>query len=283
MTSVMPVRRSARLSRRTAGWGMAFGALLAVAAVLMSLLGPLLAPYSPTASVGVPGLAGGDGHLLGLDMQGRDVLTRVLYGGRSTLLLGAAATLCTYAIGIAIGLLAGFVDNLIDPLLMRTMDVLLSIPALLVMLLMATGLGSSPAVLVLGAVLVLAPGVSRIVRAATQEVAGRGYVEAAVARGERTFTVLRREILPNIASPIMADLGIRFSWSIILIASVNFLGLGIRPPTPDWGVMISENRVIIPTNPMAVVAPSLMLAVLVVAVNLLGDGLVRRFGRRGGS
>lgn len=283
MTSVMPIRRSARLSRRNAGWGMALGAALAAFAVLMSLLGPLLAPYSPTASVGVPGIAAGGGHLLGLDMQGRDVLTRVLYGGRSTLLLGAAATLCTYLIGIAIGLLAGFVDNVVDSLLMRAMDVLLSIPALLVMLLMATGLGSSPTVLVLGAVLVLAPGVSRIVRAATQDVAGRGYVEAAVARGERTATVLRREILPNIASPIIADLGIRFSWSIILIASVNFLGLGIRPPTPDWGVMISENRVIIPTNPMAVVAPSLMLAVLVVAVNLLGDGLVRRFGRRGGS
>jgi len=261
---------------------MVLGAVLAILAVLMGALGPVFAPHSPTATVGVPGLAPGGGFVFGLDMQGRDVLTRVLYGGRSTLLLGATATLLTYALGISVGLLAGFVDNVLDPILMRTMDVLLSIPALLVMLLLATGLGNSPAVLILGAILVLAPGVARIVRAATQEVAGRGYVEAAVARGERTSAVLRREILPNIVPPIIADLGIRFSWSIILIASVNFLGLGIRPPTPDWGVMISENRVIIPTNPMAVVAPSLMLAVLVIAVNLLGDGLVRRFGRRGG-
>ena len=127
--------------------------------------------------------------------------------------------------------------------------------------------------------LVLFPGVARIVRTATLEASTRGYVEAAVARGERMVSVLRREILPNITSSVVADLGIRFSWSIILIASVNYLGLGLRPPTADWGLMISENREIISTNPLAVVAPAVILAVLIIAVNLVGDAYVRRLGR----
>jgi peptide/nickel transport system permease protein len=281
----MNIAISARRSRRTLqlpsvrDWGVAVGVCLGAMVVLLAILGPLLAQNSPTASVGVPGQAPGGSFVFGLDFQGRDVLSRLLYGGRSTLTLALAATVITYVLGVTIGLVAGYSRSVLDPILMRSVDVFLSIPALLVMLLFVTGLGNSSEVLVVAATLVLFPGVARIVRSATLEVSGRGYVEAAVARGEKTLAVLSREILPNISSPIVADLGIRFSWSIILIASVNFLGLGIRPPKADWGVMVSENRVVIPTNPMAVVAPSLMLAVLIVAVNLIGDGLIRRYGR----
>jgi ABC-type dipeptide/oligopeptide/nickel transport system permease subunit len=149
------------------------------------------------------------------------------------------------------------------------------------MLLCVTGLGKNSWVLVVAATLVLFPGAARVVRSATVEVAGRGFVEAATARGERAGAVLRREILPNILPTVIADLGVRFSWSIILIASVNFLGLGIKPPASDWGVMISENRVIVPTNVTSVAAPAVMLALLIIAVNLIGDGLVRRLGRSG--
>jgi len=129
------------------------------------------------------------------------------------------------------------------------------------------------------AALVLFPGVARIVRTATAEVATKAYVEAAVASGERAIAIIRREILPNVMPPIVADLGIRFSWSIILIASVNYLGLGLQPPTADWGLMVSENRGIISTNALAVIAPALMLALLIVAVNLVGDAYVRQLGR----
>ena len=142
-------------------------------------------------------------------------------------------------------------------------------------LLLVTAFGIKASVLVVATSLVLLPGVARIVRSATLEVSTRGYVESAIARGEPTRALLLREVLPNISGIVTADLGLRFSWSIILIASVNFLGIGIQPPTPDWGVMISENRVVLGSNPMAVIAPSVMLGVLIVGVNLIGDAYVR--------
>jgi peptide/nickel transport system permease protein len=263
--------------------GGRIGVLLLLIAVGVALLGGLFAPYSPTATQGVPGAAPAPGHLLGLDFIGRDVLSRVLYGGRSTLLLAGLATVVTYTVGGAVGLIAGFSRSAIDPVLMRSIDILLSVPALLVILLLVTAFGSTPLVLVVATSLVLLPGVARIVRSATLEVSTRGYVESAVARGEPTHSLLLREILPNISGIVTADLGLRFSWSIILIASVNFLGIGIQPPTPDWGVMISENRVVVASNPMAVVGPSLVLAVLIIAVNLIGDAYVRQLDRSGGS
>jgi peptide/nickel transport system permease protein len=263
----MPLPRSV-----TADWSGRIGLLLLTIVVLLALLGPAFAGAGPSGSAP-----------LGLDFLGRDVLSRVLSGGRSTLLLGGAATALTYLVGVTIGLIAGYARSIADPLLMRTVDVFLSFPALLVMLLFVTAFGGGRGVLVGAAALVLFPGVARIVRTATLEVSTKAYVEAAVARGERTVAVLRREILPNIAAPIIADLGIRFSWSIILIASVNYLGLGLKPPTADWGLMVSENREIISSNPLALLAPAVILAVLIIAVNLVGDAYVRQRGRSGGA
>lgn len=278
----LPARRAKRAPRRiTATWGGRVGLGLLALVVALAVLGPLLAPHSTTAPVGIPGEGPTGAAPFGLDYLGRDVLSRTLSGGRSTLLLGGAATLLTYLVGVTIGLVAGYARSIADPLLMRTVDVFLSFPALLVMLLFVTAFGGGRGVLVAAAALVLFPGVARIVRTATLEVATKGYVEAAVARGERTVAVLSREILPNIVPPIVADIGIRFSWSIILIASVNYLGLGLRPPTADWGLMISENRSIISTNPLALLAPGLILAVLIVAVNLIGDAYLRGRSRRG--
>lgn len=178
--------------------------------VLLALVGPAFAPHSPIAPIGIPGAGPSASAPLGLDFLGRDVLSRVLYGGRSTLLLGTAATALTYLVGVTIGLIAGYSRSIADPLLMRTVDVFLSFPALLVMLLFVTAFGGGRGVLVGAVVIVLFPGVARIVRTATLEVSTRGYVEAAVARGESTLAILRREILPNIVAPIVADIGIRF-------------------------------------------------------------------------
>lgn len=261
--------------------GGKIGLVLLVAILLVAVLGPELAPSDSNAFVGIPGQGPGGSSPLGLDVLGRDVLSRVLSGGRSTLLLGGAATLLIYAVGVPVGLAAGYATSALDPLLMRTVDVFLSIPALLVMLLFVTAFGGGRGILVLAVVVVLFPGVARIVRAATSEVATKGYVDAAAARGETAPAILRREILPNIMSPLVADLGIRFGWSIILIASVNFLGLGLKPPTSDWGLMISENRDIISINPVALIAPAIVLALLIIAVNLLGDAYVRQLDRSG--
>ena len=188
-------------------------------------------------TLGPPGLGPVNGAPLGLDYLGRDVLSRVLDGGRSTLLLGLSATAAIYAVGLLVGLTAGYARTFVDPVLMRIVDLLLSFPALLLMLLSVTAFGSGAPTLVLSAVVVLFPGVARIVRTATMTVMSRGYVEAAIARGESPQAIVRREVLPNIVGPIAADAGVRFGWSIILIASVNYLGLGLRPPSSDWGLI----------------------------------------------
>ena len=147
---------------------------------------------------------------------------------------------------------------------MRGADVLISFPALLFILVLVTGAGTSKAVLVATVAVVQMPLIARIIRTATLEQSVRGFVEAAVARGERTFAILRREILPNIVSPIMADVGLRFTFSIILVASVNFLGLGLQPPAADWALMICENRDGLNLNPFVILVPAALIALLTI-------------------
>jgi peptide/nickel transport system permease protein len=158
------------------------------------------------------------------------------------------------------------------------MDVLLAVPPLLFLLVLATGAGRSIPVLVLGVATVHVPSIARIVRAATQEVSTHGYVEAAVARGERVGAVLRREILPNVLGTVLADAGIRLTASILILASVNFLGLGLQPPRADWALMIAENRGGITLQPWAVAAPALLIAFLTISVNLVADAVARSLG-----
>jgi ABC-type dipeptide/oligopeptide/nickel transport system permease subunit len=252
--------------------------VLLAAVVAVALFGPLFAPYAPDEPVGVPFSGPAEGTPFGTDFLGRDVLSRVLWGGRSVLALAGLATLLAYAGGIVIGLVAGYSRSLIDPVLMRTADVMLSFPALLFLLVLVTGAGTSKAVLVLGVALVQMPLIARIVRAATLEQSVRGFVEAAVARGERTAAILRREILPNIAGPIAADVGLRFTYAIILVASVNFLGLGLQPPAADWALIISENRGGLTLNPYVILVPAAFISLLTISVNLVGDAIARSLG-----
>jgi peptide/nickel transport system permease protein len=256
----------------------AIGLFLLGVVVGLAVLGPLLAPHAPDEPVGVPLTGPADGVPFGTDFLGRDVLSRALWGGRSVLGLAGLATLLAYAGGIAIGLVAGYSRSLLDPLLMRAADVMLSFPALLFLLVLVTGAGTSKAVLVGGVALVQMPLVARIIRAATLEQSVRGFVEAAVARGERTAAVLRREILPNILGPIMADVGLRFTYAIILVASVNFLGLGLQPPAADWALIISENRNGLTLNPYVILVPAALISLLTISVNLVGDAIARSLG-----
>ena len=249
------------------------GLVLVVLVLAVALFGPLVTPYGPDVTVGVPFSPPGGGHLLGLDFLGRDVLSRVLSGGWTVVLYAGITTLAAYAAGLTIGLLAGFSRSWLEPVLMRLTDVLLAFPALVFLLLLATAFGRGIGGIMIAAAIIQLPPIIRIVRSAALEQSVRGYVEAAVARGERTFSVLRREILPNITRPIAADLGLRFSWSVLLIASVNFLGLGLEPPVADWGLMVSENRGGIATNPASMLAAAALLGVLTLGINLLGDAL----------
>ena len=273
------MRRRVRIpafARTTSGAiGLALGALI----LGVALFGPLFAPHGIATPIGAPGQPPSSAAPLGTDFLGRDVLSRLLHGGLSVVWMGTAATTLAYVAGLAVGMIAGYSRTFVDPLLMRSVDVLLAFPALLVLLLLVSGLGAHVAVLILGVVLVQLPGIARLMRTATLETSTRGYVEAAVARGERTAAVLVHDIVPNIAPVMLADFGIRFGYSIILIASMNYLGLGLAPPAADWGVMISENRVLITLNVWSVVAPAIMLALLTISVNLIADAYIRTLGR----
>jgi len=164
---------------------------------------------------------------------------------------------------------------------MRTVDVILAFPPLLILLLLVGGFQSHVWVLIVGVVVVQIPPISRLTRAASLSVARSSYVEAARVRGDSTLTIWRKDILPNIMSSLLADFGIRFSMSIILVASMNFLGLGLAPPASDWGLMISENQPYLSLNPMSVIAPAAMLGLLVISVNLVADAYVRATGSSG--
>jgi peptide/nickel transport system permease protein len=270
------VRASFRFLRIRSG---AVGLAIVILVVAIAFLGRYVAPHDPNAPIGVP-LAGPSSTAhLGTDFLGRDVLSRLLYGGRSVIGLAAAATVLAYAFGLAIGLIAGYSRSKVDPILMRTIDVMLAFPPLLFLLVLITGAGTGVGVLIAGVAAIQAPSISRIVRTATLEVSVRGYVEAAVARGERAFAVVIREVLPNILAPVLVDAGLRFTYSILIIASVNYLGLGLQPPSSDWALMISENREYISLNVWAVLAPAAMIALLTIGVNLMGDAIARSLGR----
>ena len=247
--------------------------------LIVALFGKYVAPHDPTAPIGSPLSDPSSSAWLGTDFLGRDVLSRLLYGGRSVIGLALLATLLAYAFGLTIGLIAGYTKSRADPLLMRTVDVMLSFPPLLFLLVLITGAGTGLEVLIIGVAAIQAPGISRIVRTATLEISVRGYVEAAVARGERGIAVVFREVLPNILAPVLVDSGLRFTYSILIIASVNFLSLGLQPPNSDWALMISENRQYISLNPWAVLAPAAMIALLTIGVNLTGDAIARSLGR----
>ena len=269
--------RPAGVRLRGIGEWLALGVLAATLAV--ALLGSFLAPHPPTALAGVPYTRPNSHFPLGTDFLGRDVLSRLLAGGRSVVLLAGAATMLAYLLGGSIGLYAGYARGKPDAVLMRAVDVMLAFPPILLLLLFAAGLGPGYSTLVISVTAINVPGVARIVRGATVDVAVRGYVEAAVARGERTAAILRREILPNILRSVVADGGIRFASAILAIAGLNFLGLGLQPPAADWATMIAENRGGIELQPWALAAPALMIAALTLSVNAAADAATRRLGR----
>lgn len=255
------------------------GTALLVMIVLVAFFGPLLAPQSPTAPLGAPGAAPSGALPLGADFLGRDVLSRLLHGGSSVILIGLTATIGAYIVGVLTGMYAGYRGGLGDTIAMRTVDLALAFPPLLVLLVLVAGAGQHVWVLIVGVVAVQAPAVARIVRTASLSVTQMPYVEAALARGDRTLTIWRKDLFPNILPPLLADFGIRFAISIILVASMNYLGLGLQPPASDWALMMSENRDIIVLNLWGVVAPAIALALLTVGVNLVADAYLHAVRR----
>lgn len=265
----LTVRHAARLRRTQIGLG------IAAAIVAIAVFGPLAAPHSPTEFVGQPYAKPGASALLGTDYLGRDVLTRFLWGGRSVIVLALLATALGLFSGIAIGLVAAYSRRWMDELSMRAMDVLLSFPQVVFVLLLVSSLGPKLWLVVAAIGVTHAPRVARVTRAATLEVVGRHFVEAAEARGERRTRILAAEILPNLTSPLLVEFGLRLTFSIALVAAVSFLGFGLQPPAADWGLMINENRVGLGIQPYPVVIPIAAIALLTVGTNLVADGFAR--------
>jgi peptide/nickel transport system permease protein len=267
------------MKRALHSWTGRIGLMITLLVLLVAVIGPLLAPYPPNAIVGIPFSGPSSRFLLGTDFVGRDVLSRLLYGGRSIVLLAGLATVIAYMLGAAIGLAAGYRPSIVDAISMRAMDILLAFPPILLLLVLATGAGANPVVLVVGIILVQLPGIARIIRTATANVSVRGYVEAAIARGESIPRVLVKEVLPNLWGVIVADGGPRLTVSILLVAAINYLGLGLRPPAADWALMISENQGGLTFQPWSVVVPAILIALLTIGINTLADAIARGLGR----
>jgi peptide/nickel transport system permease protein len=256
-----------------------FGLATVAVHVLIALLAPLLISYDPIANDASHALLGPSwDHWAGTDQYGRDVLARVLYGGRYALGVSVAATVLTVALGTVIGCVAALRGGWFDDVLGRVLDAVLAVPSILALLVIVTALGTGPSVIVLAIAVVYVPQVVRVVRGAALAVAPADYVTAARARGERTWPTLRREILPNITDVVCVEFAMRASWVVLLISSLSFLGFGADPPTPDWGLMVAENRTAITVVPMASLAPIIALATLVVGLNLAADGLSKAWG-----
>jgi len=220
-------------------------------------------------------------HPFGVDKDNRDVFSRVIWGTREIMLLPGIATAISVFLGTCIGLAIGFYGGWIDEVVSRGLDSLLSIPALVLALVMLGTIGSSNTGLIIVVVLLYTPIVTRVIRSATLNLRDMGYVEAARLRGENTLYILFREILPGVLPALTVEAALRFSYAIFLIASLGFLGLGVQPPSPDWGRMVDEARGEISRSPWALWAPAAAIAILVVGVNLMADGLRRIFRYEG--
>jgi peptide/nickel transport system permease protein len=251
------------------------GVAIVTLLVAIAVFGPLVAPHSPTEFVAIPNSGPSSDALFGADALGRDVLSRFLHGGLTVLWLAAAATIIGVVLGVVVGLIAAYSRNWLDDVLMRGNDVVLAFPQIIFVLLAVSAIGPKLWLIVLTVGLTHAPRVARVLRGAAQEVVERDFIQAAEAVGEKRSRIVFGELLPNVTSPLLVELGLRMTYSIGLVAAISFLGFGLQPPTADWGLMINENRLSITVQPWAVLLPVLAIGLLTIGTNLITDGIAR--------
>ena len=221
-------------------------------------------------------------HWLGTDYLGRDMLARIIQGARYTVGIALLATILASGIGTTLALLATASQPWIDASLSRSIDTLTSVPSKMLALILVAAFGSSLPMLIMTAAVIYIPGAFRMARSLAVNINAMDYVTVARTRGEGRWYIMRHEILPNIINPMLADLGLRFVYVVLLLASLSFLGLGVQPPDADWGSLVRENIGALPSAGAAIVAPALAIASLTIAVNLLIDNLPGRAAREGG-
>jgi peptide/nickel transport system permease protein len=280
-SSLLPVaNRSGRLisllrglySRTASG----FGTTIFLLFILLAIFGPLIAPYgSNQLIVSDASQAPSATHWFGTDNLGRDVFSRVILGSRDILALAGLGTVLALISGVSFGLVSGYLGGWFDEILMRLFDSLLAMPALLLSLLLLGTLGPSRQSILIVIVIAYTPIVARVVRSVVLSVKSRGFVEAARLQGEPLGAILFREILPSVLSALAVEAALRFSYAIFLVASLGFLGVGVQPPSPDWGLMVKEARTGAIQMPWAMFFPAGAIALVVIGVNLMADGLKR--------
>ena len=264
----------------TSAW---FGLVVVTLFVCLALFTPWLAPYPESANIGGTWDEPSVKMLLGSDQIGRDMLTRIMYGSRMTIAVALAITSLSFLIGIVLGFLSAVVGGWVDVMLTRLVDVMLSIPGLIFALIILGVFGSSIPVLILTIAVLDSTRVFRLARALGMNLTVLEYVEAARLRGEGTWWIIRREILPNATAPLMSEFGLRFCFNFLFIAGLSFLGLGIQPPYADLGGMVRENAAAINFGMMAPIYPAATIALLTVSVNLVVDWLLSIEARPSGA
>lgn len=276
-----PARRAGRRPPGSMLWSAArtprgaIGLGLASIIVLAAVIGPFVAPHPSDALVTLTFGKPSARFPLGGDFLGRDVLSRVLDGGWVLLIMAACATVIGIAGGAAAGVSAAYLRGISDGIIMRAVDVILSFPQLVFALLLLSLLGPKLWLITIAVGVSHAPQVARVLRSATLDLSERDFIKAAELQGMRPAKVMRKEILPNLVSPLMVEAGLRLTYSIVIIAGLAFLGFGQPPPAANWGTMINENRVGLPLNPWAVIVPALLIAVLTIGTNTFTDAFAR--------
>ncbi len=250
------------------------GLLIVITYLVLALLGEWIAPYPATEQHLTDALQSSSlRYPLGTDQFGRDILSRVIVGSRSMIVLATAATLLALSLGGGTGVIAAYYGGLVDEILMRITDVLLAFPALLLALLILSTLGSAMIYLIFCIGIVFAPAIARVVRSVVLELKTREFVEAARMIGASNGRIMRREILPNLLNTLLVEAAIYFGYAILVGSGLGFLGMGVQPPSPDWGLQVNDGRNFLLTAPWVVVVPSLAISSLVIGVNFLADGL----------
>lgn len=261
-------------------WGrLSQVAILLFPALLFFLIafGPLVTPYSPTNFDPPNALrAPGEAYLLGTDEFGRDVFSRIVAGAQPTLLPALISTFIGILLGTITGLAAAYYRGRRDEIIMRVMDVLLSFPALILSMLIIVTLGANMVTLVLAIGFVFWPRSARLIRSAAIELAQHEFIDAARARGESAFHIMFREILPNMWGIIIVDFTLRFASAVLLVASLSYLGIGVSPPTPAWGLLVKEGQPLLQMAPWVVIFPCVVIAIVSVGSVMFGEVIRRR-------
>ena len=277
-TEARQVTRLQRILRElwTAPLSAKLGLLIIVVYVFVALFAPWIAPFGESEIVGKKYLPWGEEYLLGTDNLGRDMLTRLIYGARNTVGIALVTTVYAFVLGGMLGIIAAVLGGWVDQLLSRMVDVLMAIPALIFAMLLLSIFGTSVLSLILIIGLLDATRIFRITRAVSLNVVVMDFVEAARLRGEKLAWITLREILPSISAPLAAEFGIRFCFVFLTISALSFLGLGIQPPTADWGSMVRDTADLITFEDYTPLIPAAAISVLTIGVNFVVDWFCTR-------